>query len=277
MVPNNGSELSWCLDWGGVLEWNGRVWQSPMRRWRTDAVTRTVRAETLDALPELLATPGGVVQLFRGEVLDPEPAMFLTAETAVPVGLGENCPRFLVWLAEAVTGDTEAVRVFCRGALLRAVNGPRLLFGENLLLLHEVLSAVLGGIYCALSPKVWVEFPCQNGIFAARLMGGARLALLQPRERWPRFPADAVAHMLAFNGRAQFHGTEDRPFWQGIPTHFFYSGAPPREARNPFLDAYALRLRPPVATRLFPRHLPPFSWLSAEAPSILGWVLGAGE
>ncbi len=273
MVPNNGTELSWCMDWNGQLEWNGEVWGDPMRRWRSDAITTTVRAATLDALPQLLATPGGVLQLERGELLTANPAMFLTRQTAVPLGSPGECPRFLAWLAEAVTVDRVALGMFLRGALLRRVDGPRVLFGHNLALLHDVLPSVLGGVYAALSPKLWSEFPCHSGVFAARRMCGVRLALLQPRERWPRFSVDALTHMLVFGGSATFHGAEDRPFEQGIPTHFFYSGVVPRESRSPLLEAYSLTLRPPEGARLFPRHLPPLPWLEAEAPHILAWIL----
>ena len=69
-----------------------------------------VTAETWDADPWLLGTPGGTVDLRSGELCPADPADRITKLTAVAPSAAPDCPTWLRFLDEATGGDAGLIR-----------------------------------------------------------------------------------------------------------------------------------------------------------------------
>jgi P4 family phage/plasmid primase-like protien len=65
----------------------------------------SIRAAELDAHPELLNTPSGVVDLRTGEIRPHDPGLLLTRITAYPIDLDAPHPRWDAFLAETFPGQ----------------------------------------------------------------------------------------------------------------------------------------------------------------------------
>jgi len=67
-------------------------------------------SEAWDVDPFLLGTPGGVVDLRTGTVMESDPAFMLTKQTTVSPADDLDCPRWLQFLDEATCGDRQLQR-----------------------------------------------------------------------------------------------------------------------------------------------------------------------
>ena len=146
-VAQYGDQLRYCQDLGGWLTWDGSYYQHDQRlsileraqafcageaarlkakslagRKRIDAVVHLARAresiateaKDWDADPDILCTPGGILELPTGLLRPATPADYCTRRTLVtPKG---DCPRFLKVLHEIFLDQPSLIpflQVFC--------------------------------------------------------------------------------------------------------------------------------------------------------------------
>jgi putative DNA primase/helicase len=85
----------------------------------------SILAATLDAHPELLNTPSGIVDLRTGVIKDHDSALLLTRVTAYPVDLESPHPRFDAFLAETFPKDSKLINYMQRLAGLALLGNVR--------------------------------------------------------------------------------------------------------------------------------------------------------
>jgi putative DNA primase/helicase len=106
---------------------------------RAERVAKTnplilVDSDRWDANPLKLGTPGGTVDLRSGVLASADPADLITKLTCAAPSGGEDCPRWLQFLDEAMQGDAELIRFlkqFCGYSLTGVVREHVLAFAHG--------------------------------------------------------------------------------------------------------------------------------------------------
>jgi putative DNA primase/helicase len=257
----------------------------------------TILAAELDARPELLNTPSGVVDLTTGIIRPHEPGLLLTRVTAHGIDLDAPHPRWHAFLAETFQKgeqpDYELIAFMRRLAGLALLGNVR----EHILpFLHGtgangkgvftlVLQGLLGdadkGGYAASAPDGFL-MTGRDGAHPTEIarLRGARLVVCSEQTGGKRFDEVKVKKLTGgdiLTGRFM-HGD----FFDFLPSHLIWvlsnhlptvkEGGPSfwrRVRRIPFLHVV------PDDRKILDLHK---RLLSEEGPAILGWVVrGAVE
>jgi P4 family phage/plasmid primase-like protien len=165
-------------------------------------------ADRLDSLPDLLCTPGGVVDLRTGEIRPANPEELHTRSTLVTPDPGHPVPRWAAFLAETYGGNPELIAYVQRLAgysatgrhdshVLPFLYGASGQNGKSVL--TKVIGAVLGG-YAGSAPGTFLTVgPAQHETEIARL-AGLRFVICSEVEQTARF-AEAKVKMLTGGDR----------------------------------------------------------------------------
>ena len=174
---------------------------------RTDRAIRTP-IEMLDAIPDALATPGGVVDLRTGDMRAADPGELHTRCTPITPDAQCPTPRWDAFLADTYSSDAELIGYVQRLAGYSAtgdVSAHVLPFlygasGQNgKSVLMEVLGTLLGG-YATTAPGTFLTAgPSQHETEIARLQG-VRFVVCSETEPGARF-AEAKVKLLTGGDR----------------------------------------------------------------------------
>jgi putative DNA primase/helicase len=253
----------------------------------------SILADTLDAHPELINTPSGVVNLRTGQIAKHDPALLLTRITAFGVELGAPHPMWDKFLAETFDRDQQMIRYLQRLAglaLLGKVRDHVLPFlhgvgangkGVVTLVLQGLLGDADSGGYAVTAPDGFLMSGRDNvhPTEVARLRG-ARLVVCSEQSSGKTFDEAKVKKLTGGDVLAGRYMRGD--FFDFTPSHLVWvlsnhlpavkEGGPSfwrRVRKIPFLHVV------PDAQQIkdLDRVL-----LAAEGPAILGWaVAGAVE
>ncbi len=156
------------------------VWQIAMIH--LDAVS----VDVFDANPELLGTPGGVVDLRTGEVRAPTVADMVTHLTAVsPAPAGTPAPRWEHFLSEVFDGDAQMIEFIQRlfgSALVGDVSPQKfvVLYGRGAngkSVLRDVMGQLAGSYAATASAKVFMQSQGDRHPTEIASLAGKRLVM----------------------------------------------------------------------------------------------------
>lgn len=204
------------------LSWRGV--QAAVALARTDPAV-VAHADELDAVPDQLCTPGGVVELRTGELRDVERGELHTRSTPVTPDASMPTPRWNQFLADTFPDDAELIGYLQRLAgysatgdvgahVLPFLYGPSGQNGKSVLM--EVIGTLLGS-YAGTAPGTFLtQGPGQHETEIARL-AGQRFVACSETEKGARF-AEAKVKMLTGGDTltARFM-RKDHFSW--VPTH----------------------------------------------------------
>jgi putative DNA primase/helicase len=253
----------------------------------------SILAAELDAYPELINTPSGVVDLRRGTVKPHDPSLLLTRITAYPVELEAPHPRWDAFLAETFDDDQELIGYTQRIAglvLLGSVRDHVLPFlhgvgangkGTITLVFQGLLGDADNGGYAVSAPDGFL-MSGRDGVHPTEIarLRGARLVVCSEQTSGKRFDESKVKRLT---GGDLLTGRFMRgDFFDFTPSHLVWVLSNHLPAVKEGGPSFWRRVR------LIPfRHVVPEDrWvldlheqlLKDEGPAILGWaVRGAVE
>ena len=249
----------------------------------------SIRAAELDAHPELLNTPSGVVDLRTGEIRPHDPGLLLTRITGYPIDLNPPHPRWDAFLTETFPGEAAGglisyLQRLAGLALLGSVREHVLPFawgkgangkGVITLVLQGLLGDADNGGYAVSAPDGFLMAGRDNvhPTEIARLRG-ARLVVCSEQTGGKRFDESKVKRLT---GGDVLTGRFMRgDFFDFRPSHLVWVLSNHLPAVREGGPAFWRRVR------LIPfKHVVPEDQriddldqqlLTAEAPAILGWA-----
>jgi putative DNA primase/helicase len=253
----------------------------------------SILAAELDAHPELINTPSGIVDLRTGTLEPHDPSKLLTRVTAYPVDLESPHPRFDGFLAETFPKDSKLISYMQRLAGLALLGNVRdhvLPFlhgvganGKGVLTL--VLQGLLGdadaGGYAVSAPDGFLMAGRDNvhPTEIARLRG-ARLVVCSEQTSGKRFDESRVKRLT---GGDKLTGRFMRgDFFDFLPSHLVWVLSNHLPAVREGGPSFWRRVRKIPFEHVVPddQQIKDFHQvlLAAEGPPMLGWaVRGAGE
>jgi P4 family phage/plasmid primase-like protien len=193
----------------------------------------SIMADALDAHPELLNTPSGVIDLRTGELMDSDPALLLTKATAYPADINAPHPRWSKFLEETFPGSPELIGYLQRLAglaLLGSVREHILPFlhgtgangkGVITLVLQGLLGDAEKGGYAATAPDGFL-MSGREGAHPTEIarLRGARLVVCSEQSSGKKFDETKVKRLTGgdiLTGRFM-----NRDFFDFTPSHLVW-------------------------------------------------------
>jgi P4 family phage/plasmid primase-like protien len=253
----------------------------------------SIRAAELDAHPELLNTPTGVVNLRRGMVTPHDAGLLLTRITAHGVQIDAPHPGWDAFLAETFNGDAELIGYLQRIAGLALLGSVRehllpFLYGSGAngkgvvtLVLQGLLGDADSGGYAVSAPDGFL-MTGRDGKHETEIarLRGARLVVCAEQTSGKRFDESKVKRLT---GGDVLTGRFMRgDFFDFIPSHLVWVLSNHLPAVREGGPSFWRRVRLIPFRNVVPedQRVPDLheQLLAAEGPAILGWaVRGAVE
>jgi putative DNA primase/helicase len=253
----------------------------------------SIRAAELDAHPELLNTPTGVVDLHRGTLMPHDARLLLTRTTAHGVQMDAPHPRWDAFLAETFNGDAELIGYLQRIAGLALLGSVRehllpFLYGSGAngkgvvtLVLQGLLGDADSGGYAVSAPDGFL-MTGRDGKHETEIarLRGARLVVCAEQTSGKRFDESKVKRLTGgdlLTGRFMRGDFFDFP-----PSHLVWVLSNHLPAVREGGPSFWRRVRLIPFKHVVPedQRVPDLheQLLAAEGPAILGWaVRGAVE
>jgi putative DNA primase/helicase len=253
----------------------------------------SIRAAELDAQPELINTPSGIVDLRKGAVAPHDPSLLLTRITAYGVDLEAPHPRWDAFLKETFDGDAElisymrrlaglALSGFVREHVLPFLHG----IGANgkgvlTLVLQGLLGDADSGGYAVSAPDGFLMIG-RDGAHPTEIarLRGARLVVCSEQTSGKRFDESKVKRLTCGDVLTGRFMRGD--FFDFVPSHLTWVLSNHLPAVREGGPSFWRRVRKIPFLHVVPddQQIKDFhEQLSAEeGPAILGWaVRGAVE